>query len=111
MYRFFGATASFFVGILIASVPVGYAYGVEQDASGVIEEIIVTSRRREESVQDVPLSVTAFGEEQISRLMPTTFRDFDGMVPNLNMTASAAGPNVAGISIRGIGYTGIEKTS
>ena len=75
MYRFFGATASFFVGILIASVPVGYAYGVEQDASGVIEEIIVTSRRREESVQDVPLSVTAFGEEQISRLMPTTFRD------------------------------------
>ena len=111
MYRFFGATASFFVGILIASVPVGYAYGVEQDASGVIEEIIVTSRRREESVQDVPLSVTAFGEEQISRLMPTTFRDFDGMVPNLNMTASAAGPNVAGISIRGIGYTGIEKTN
>ena len=111
MYRFFGATASFFAGILIASVPVGYAYGVEQDASGVIEEIIVTSRRREESVQDVPLSVTAFGEEQISRLMPTTFRDFDGMVPNLNMTASAAGPNVAGISIRGIGYTGIEKTN
>jgi iron complex outermembrane receptor protein len=81
-----------------------------EEARG-IEEIVVTSRRREESVQDVPLSVTAFGTEQIDRLKPTTLRDFEGMAPNLYMTKSAAGPSVAGIFIRGIGYGGIEKTN
>ncbi len=115
MYRIFGVLTPIFLAILVVGFPGKYVYAAEQVAedngASVIEEIIVTSRRREESVQDVPISVTAFGEEQISRLMPTTFRDFDGMVPNLNMTASAAGPNVAGISIRGIGYLGIEKTN
>lgn len=86
------------------------AHAAEQAASGMIEEIVVTSRRREESVQDVPLSVTAFGEEGLERFKPTTFRDFDGMAPNMYMTESAAGPSVAGIFIRGIGYSGIEKT-
>jgi iron complex outermembrane receptor protein len=97
--------------LLFSAVPLQQAVAVEQDTSGAIEEIVVTSRRREESVQDVPLSVTAFGEEQIERLKPTTMRDFEGLVPNLYMTNSAAGPSVGGIFIRGIGYSGIEKTN
>ncbi|MDH3641204.1 MAG: TonB-dependent receptor, partial [Gammaproteobacteria bacterium] len=96
--------------LLFASVPARDAVAAERDESGMIEEIVVTSRRREESVQDVPLSVTVFGEEQIDRLKPTTMRDFEGLVPNMYMTNSAAGPNVAGIFIRGIGATTLEKT-
>lgn len=99
------------VALLSLAVPAQVAVAAERDTSGVIEEIIVTSRRREESVQDVPLSVTAFGTEQLDRLKPTTFRDFQGLSPNLYLTESAAGPSVAGISIRGIGYNGIEKTN
>jgi iron complex outermembrane receptor protein len=45
-----------------------------RDRSGVIEEIVVTSRRRDESAQDVPLSVTAFNAEAIEQLKPTTLR-------------------------------------
>ena len=95
---------------VLSAAPLQQAVSAETDTSGVIEEIIVTSRRREESVQDVPLSVTVFGEQQIERLKPTTMRDFEGFVPNMYMTNSAAGPNVAGIYIRGIGSTTLEKT-
>ena len=76
----------------------------------VIEEIVVTSRRRDESVQDVPLSVTAFGAEQIEQLRPESLRDFDGLAPNLYVGTNAAGPGASAIYIRGVGYADIEKT-
>ena len=76
----------------------------------VIEEIIVTSRRRDESVQDVPISVTAFGAEQIAQLRPESLRDFDGLAPNLYVGTNAAGPGASAIFIRGVGYADIEKT-
>ena len=86
------------------------AYAEEIDTSGVIEEVIVTSRRRAESVQDVPLSVTAFGSERIDQIKPRTLRDFDGLAPNVYIGVNAAGPGASALYIRGIGYAGIEKT-
>lgn len=81
-----------------------------QDTSGTIEEIVVTSRRREESQQDVPLSVTALGEQQIEAIKPKTLRDFDGVAPNLYVGMNTAGPGASAIFIRGVGYADIEKT-
>lgn len=98
-----------FSAVLSIGMPVQKAIAAKPDHRGM-EEIIVTSRRREESVQDVPLSVSVFGDEEIDQLKPTTMRDFEGMVPNMYMTNSAAGPNVAGIFIRGIGGATLEKT-
>jgi len=83
-------------------------YGADSDA--IIEEIVVTSRRRDESVQDVPISVTAFGAEAIERLQPQTLRDFDGLAPNLYVGNNAAGPSASALFIRGVGYADIEKT-
>lgn len=81
-----------------------------QDNSGVIEEIVVTSRRRNESQQDVPASVTAFSEEAIEQLKPTTLRDFDGLAPNVYVGMNTAGPGASALYIRGVGYADIEKT-
>ena len=86
------------------------AVGAQADESGVIEEIVVTSRRRQESQQDVPLSVTAFAAEQIERLKPQTLRDFDGLAPNVYIGMNTAGPGASALYIRGIGYADIEKT-
>ena len=88
----------------------GIAVGAETDESGFIEEIVVTSRRRQESQQDVPLSVTAFAGEQIERLKPQTLRDFDGLAPNVYIGMNTAGPSASALYIRGIGYADIEKT-
>ena len=75
-----------------------------------MEEIVVTSRRKDESQQDVPLSVTAWGREQIDQIKPTTLRDFDSLAPNVYIGMNTAGPGASAIYIRGIGYADIEKT-
>ena len=100
-------------GLLLPVLYVGYSEPVsaaETDNSGVIEEVVVTSRRRAESQQDVPLSVTAFGAEAIDQLKPRTLRDFDGLAPNLYVGNNAAGPGASALYIRGVGYADIEKT-
>ena len=81
-----------------------------QDGSGVIEEVVVTSRRRNETQQDVPASVTAFGLEAIEELKPRTLRDFDGLAPNVYIGMNTAGPGASALYIRGVGYADIEKT-
>ncbi len=96
---------------VLVQVPVAQAEeATARDESGTIEEIVVTSRRREESQQDVPLSVTVFGEDAIESLKPKTLRDFDGMAPNLYVGMNTAGPGASAIFIRGVGYADIEKT-
>ena len=81
-----------------------------EESSSEMEEVVVTSRRRDESAQDVPLSVTAFGSERIDQLKPTTLRDFDGLAPNVYIGMNTAGPGASALYIRGIGYADIEKT-
>ena len=81
-----------------------------EESSRSMEEVVVTSRRKDESVQDVPLSVTAFGEEAIEQIKPNTLRDFDGLVPNVYIGMNTAGPGASALYIRGVGYADIEKT-
>ena len=56
----------------VVMVPASLPLLAVAEESRAIEEIVVTSRRKNESVQDVPLSVTVFGEEQIEQLKPAT---------------------------------------
>ena len=104
-----GALALLAFGFTLA-VHAPFGVAAEQDASGLIEEIVVTSRRRQESQQDVPLSVTAFGAEQIEQIKPQTLRDFDGFIPNMYIGMNTAGPGASALYIRGVGYADIEKT-
>ncbi|MCY4213678.1 MAG: TonB-dependent receptor [Gammaproteobacteria bacterium] len=93
---------------VIGKAPASVA--AEDAGSGLIEEIVVTSRRRQESQQDVPLSVTAFGAEQIDQIKPQTLRDFDGFIPNMYIGMNTAGPGASALYVRGVGYPDIEKT-
>ena len=76
-------------------------------ASGaVLEEIIVSARKREESLQDTPISVTAFTAEGIAARGIETTKDLGAHVPNLvaNNGSSVSGNNSTGsFFIRGIG--------
>lgn len=74
-------------------------------ASG-LEEIVVTSRRREESLQDVPISVSAFSGEDLEKRQVRSLDQIQAFTPNLVFNASAAvsGSNsAAAVFIRGIG--------
>jgi iron complex outermembrane receptor protein len=65
-------------------------YVSAQDAP-VLEEIMVTASKRSESLQDVAMSITALGGEDLERLGATNLLDFAVRVPNLAMAYEADG--------------------
>ena len=75
-----------------------------QAAAPVLEEIIVTARKRQESLLEIPESVVAFSGDQIARQAVDNLRDIGIAIPNLNLSMRTDGfPNV---TIRGIGGFG-----
>ena len=66
-----------------------------------IEEIIVTARRREESLWTVPGSVSAFSERQLRDLQATDMRQVQYAVPNFHFQRSDS--SNAAVYLRGIG--------
>ncbi len=71
-------------------------------ARDVLEEVLVTATRREASLQEVPLSVTALDGETLEKLKFFQFSDFATAVPGLSMTTTAGEPGV--IAVRGVGF-------
>ena len=64
-------------------------------------EIVITARYREERLQDVPIAVTAFGEQQIADARIDQVGDFIGLTPNVTIAQSESS-GLSAISIRGI---------
>ncbi|MGI9309714.1 MAG: TonB-dependent receptor, partial [Gammaproteobacteria bacterium] len=69
-----------------------------------IEEIVVTTRRKEESLQEVPIAVTAIGSQQIERLNITNLFQIAELDPSVNFDTSY-GPGDTRVSIRGLSNT------
>ncbi len=69
-----------------------------------IEEIVVTTRRREESLQDVPIAVTAIGAEQIARQNINSLTDIVKLAPSVQFD-NAYGPSDTRITVRGLSNT------
>ena len=69
----------------------------------VVEDIIVTARRTEESAQKTPLALTAFSGESLERIGAQQVTDLQGAVPNLNLVQGRGSSNSTNIYIRGIG--------
>ena len=89
---------------LAADVQTAFAEDSGEAAGPVVEEIIVTARKREESLLEIPESVAALSGEQIARQSVDNLRDIGLSVPNLNLSMRTDGfPNV---TIRGIGGFG-----
>ncbi|MGH6650584.1 MAG: TonB-dependent receptor [Sphingopyxis sp.] len=74
------------------------------------EEIIVTARFRNESLQDVPQAISAFGEETLTRIAARDITDLAPSTPNISIQPVATFSNSAAIFIRGLGAQGIEST-
>ncbi|MHA7815001.1 MAG: TonB-dependent receptor [Pseudohaliea sp.] len=66
-----------------------------------LEEIVVTAQQREQSLQDVPIAISAFNTEDIQKNMFRDVTDFVGRVPNASFISNGARSRRA-ISMRGI---------
>lgn len=84
-----------------------------QVRSGGLEDIVVTARKREEGVQDVPVSVTALSEQLIERQDLTSIEKVAARIPNLSVGRASNGSG-AQLTMRGIGSSstsiGIEQS-
>jgi iron complex outermembrane receptor protein len=70
-------------------------------ASATIQDIVVTSRLREENLQDVPVPVTAVSGEDLDKKHQATIKDFAQTSPSL--TVNAPNARQSSIAIRGVG--------
>ena len=68
--------------LMILSLTSYPSYAQEIESSG-IEEIIVTARQQDESLQDVPVTIAVMSEQDLERYNITTLVDAAKMVPNM----------------------------
>ena len=73
--------------------------------SQTLEAIMVTARKREETIQDVPVAVTAFTSEALDRLNVRDIADLDAQVPNLTVYAARGSSSTLTAYIRGVGQS------
>ena len=66
-----------------------------------LEEIIVTAERRDANLQEVPVSMTAYGADDLEALQASDIGDLQSLVPNLSVHVGDA--NNAVVYIRGVG--------
>lgn len=72
-------------------------------SSSQIEDIVVTARRREESAQKTPLSVSAISSQQLQNLNIVRMDGITQLAPSLRITQASGSGNAPAIYIRGIG--------
>src|SRR5258706_10886948 len=78
---------------------------------GVLEEVIVTARRREENAQTVPIAITVVSQQAIRDNNIATLEDIQWLVPSLSVSSSNVGSrDGANISIRGQGWGSFGTT-
>ena len=76
---------------------------VAGQSQATVEEIVVTARKKAESLQDVPVSVSALREETLEEKGINVFEDYLLQLPGV--TAGGSGPGQSTIYIRGLAST------
>jgi iron complex outermembrane recepter protein len=95
----FGATA---LALMMATPAVAQdAPQADETASTGIDEIVVTAQRQSESLQDVPIAVSAFSSEQLEKQQIENASDLQLTLPNV--TFSKGNFTGSSFTIRGIG--------
>ena len=82
--------------------------------AGITEQMVVTATRSEQRVADVPASVSIVSSEQIQRSPAVVADDVLRQVPTFSLfrrtSSLAANPTAQGVSLRGIGPSGVSRT-
>jgi outer membrane receptor protein involved in Fe transport len=93
------------IGVSAIALILGASLGQSAHAqsAGGIDEIVVTARKKSESLQDVPIAVSALGAKALDELGVSVFDDYLVQMPSV--TAGGSGPGQSTIYIRGVAST------
>lgn len=75
----------------------------EDEDAAKLQDVTVTARRTEETLQDIPVAVSAFNPEDLRNYQAENLDSLNGVVPNLNLVQGRGSVSSANIFIRGIG--------
>ena len=91
----------------------GLAFAQSDQADFVLEEIVVSARKRSESLQDTPISITAFSGAELQARGIDRMDDIANYTPNLtfqNSPGHSGSSSAAAVYIRGIGQQDFVPT-
>jgi len=106
------------IGMLLGAAAIAPAQAQAQSGQAAagheeaqrLDSVVVTARRREESIFDVPIAVSAFGESDLAEKQATAIDGLQGAVPNLNIVQGRGSANSVNVFIRGIGQPDALQT-
>ncbi|WP_255265855.1 TonB-dependent receptor [Sphingopyxis terrae] len=82
----------------------GTAFAQEGPGAANSDEIVVTAQKREENLQDVPISIQALGTRKLDQLNVANFQDFSKLLPSVAFQSSQ--PGVTTVYMRGVASGG-----
>lgn len=92
--------------VSLLALPMGATVIVTPAQAQVVDEIIVTATRRAESIQDIPLNITAVSAAEIESIGITDLAELSAWVPGFHIINSG-GREQDGIVIRGLNADGL----
>ena len=95
-------TATLLATTLVASIA-GTAAAQNAPSTGGLDEVTVTAQRREQSLQDVPIAISAFSADQLTTRNIVDTYDLVRNVPNLTGNANVGVGTSSSLYIRGLG--------
>lgn len=87
--------------LLLMTTALGAVGATTEAAAQTVDEIVITATKREENLQDVPISVQAIGAERLDELNITDFADYAQHLPTLSYSPSY-GPGYNRPYMRGV---------
>jgi len=108
---------SYAIAAILSGSSMGFSHvataadATDASESESIQEITVTAQRRNESIQNVPITIQAITGEQLGQLNVATFDDVLKFLPNV--TFSSNGPGQGNIYMRGLsaGFAGNQSSA
>ena len=97
----FSGVAAFLATAFVASP--GLVQAQQADAAALLEEIVVTAQKREQNLQDIGISITVFGKEQLRELNLNNSNELVYLTPGLTLGNPGGEGNITSLSLRGIG--------
>jgi iron complex outermembrane receptor protein len=113
MERKMSSAALKFPGLLLCLILAATALPVPVFAAEqgfALEELVVTARKREENIQDVPVSITAFDATAIEDMYGNTIGEFTKYAPNVTLARQPYAGNALFGGMRGIVFGDLEKS-
>ena len=97
------STVGLALGLVSALARPGWATEADSLLIFTVDPVIVTAQRLEERTQDVPISVSVYEGEELTRSLVSTLDDLTLQTPNVNIIQSRSSSSTATMFMRGIG--------